>query len=84
MPRIHHIAVVLSRLAGGGTTGGLPDALDIVLLAIALSMKIRQTEPKCFVGVAAESVEAHFYPWMAVEMDGIDKANFGLGERHDE
>src|ERR1700678_1354440 len=31
MPRINQIAVVLSFLRGGGTTGGLPDALDMVL-----------------------------------------------------
>src|SRR5271156_1755813 len=30
MPRIHQTAVVLSLLAGGEITGGLPDALDIV------------------------------------------------------
>src|ERR1700735_1144231 len=29
IPRIHQIAVVLSFRAGGGTTGGLPAALDI-------------------------------------------------------
>jgi hypothetical protein len=31
IPRIHQTAVVLSFRAGGGTTGGLPDALDIAL-----------------------------------------------------
>jgi hypothetical protein len=41
--------VVLSRLAGGGTTGGLPDALDIGLpFATGLTV-IRDLIAECFV-----------------------------------